>query len=147
MPTDPSTAGLAGMFSAFLNAYDHGRELARKQRAQGAAGVFGGSPTGAAIPLESLFPKLSPDARGRAWGHADTLAAVVHGVAQHPYPERLGILKHLAPHLAQLGFTPDEIASFDPTDRSLSEILQSTDLVKHHCQGGDASASPRSNQP
>lgn len=110
-------------------------------QAQPQPGGAPGQPPAAADPSApgaSQSSPVDPVAAGQRLEQLDTTAQLLSSV---PYgPERKQALQQAVPELTKLGFAPDQIAGFDPTDQALESIREQ--VAKAHQQlGTDPAAS------
>lgn len=128
MSPNDTAPGAGDAFSSYLNAYLQGREGARQRRQRAVLGILerpGADPApqqAVHIPAHELIGRLPSVVQRTAARHADILSAFAKGLSHYPYKERLSMLRHASPYLSRLGFRPDELAGFDPTDRNLAEV-------------------------
>jgi hypothetical protein len=80
--------------------------------------------------IVDMVSKLDENQRQVALEKAQRLAAVAFKLKQTPYEQRKPALQQLAPALqGAYGFTPEQIAAFDPSDATLDGIIsQGMDL-------------------
>jgi hypothetical protein len=145
---NPGQGGPLG-FQALLSAYLDGRDRARGQRNkavlatltrrddQRSANSEPGEGSEFAVPAHDLLKRLTPHAQNAARERADILFAFVHGLSHYPYEARADMLAHASRYLQRLGFTSEEIATFDPTDANLEGIAAA---ARHLLHGQPASA-------
>lgn len=148
------------MFSAYLNAYDQGRELARQRRQDGAKKLY--PPTSESqslsgadesskssdvenpkvgqglphIPVAEIAKRLSPEIREGAKQRAGAVAGLVQALSQHPYDERLSMLAHVGDGLKQLGFHATDTKGFDPNDANLAVVHRAATQMHQHLSDG-----------
>jgi hypothetical protein len=83
----------------------------------------------------------------RARQHAEALGTYAYGLKKTPYAERKARLQADAPMLAQQGFTPEQIAAFDPTDGALDSVVTSALAVSRSALRVSISAVSNSTSP
>lgn len=119
---------------------------------RGAAAFFGNGQPAAQPPTQPAAqpPQAQPSAQqapdpaqiaqaGQTLERFDTTAQLLQSV---PYgPERKAALQQAGPQLAQLGISPDQLASFDPTDQNLEAFRQK--IEKAHQQLGTQPSAPQ----
>jgi len=74
--------------------------------------------------------KLDDDTRKRAVEEAKAVAPVAYKAMQLPYEQRKPYLMSIAPQLAAVGFTAEEIEAFDPSDQALGGIIQTVQTLE-----------------
>lgn len=79
------------------------------------------------LRVGELMQRREEQATKTKWDQADRrteiLARMAAGVRQVPYDQRRPLLQQLSPQLQQMGISPDEIASFDPSDQQLDAYI------------------------
>lgn len=73
--------------------------------------------------LINAVSKLSADQRAIKAQQTDEVSAVAYALRQSPYEARKQAFPTLAPYLTERGFTPEQIAGFDPTDTNLDTVI------------------------
>lgn len=68
---------------------------------------------------------LDATKRKAAKENAEEIGGFAQAIANVPYEQRKAILQQAAPILQQKGFTPEQIAGFDPTDEALRGLVAS----------------------
>jgi len=122
MSVNWSTAAPPDMFAAFLNAYERGRDAARRSREALAHAAFAGE-SGPDYP--DVFEHLpDEEAAHRVAGAAHVISAFGHGLLSRPPKERRGILEHAKPALMDLGLSGKQIDAFHPSDDNLKRVVE-----------------------
>lgn len=79
--------------------------------------------------LAEQLGKLDEGQRKAARERAEDLGGFAATLAQQPYEARKAIIQQAAPILQELGFKPEQITGFDPSDQALQALVaSSTDL-------------------
>lgn len=73
--------------------------------------------------LIDAVSKLSAQDRALKAQQTDEVSAVAYALRNSPYEARKPALEQLGPYLSQRGFTPEQIANFDPTDANLDTVI------------------------
>lgn len=71
---------------------------------------------------------------------AETGAQVAYAASQMPYEQRRAAIQQATPQLVNAGWTPEEIAAFDPTDQNINELVGSTQSIKDALERHDKAA-------
>jgi hypothetical protein len=105
--------------------------MAEQQRRQAVGGkVASGDYTGAMqeaaqagdFDMLSSIQKMDADQKAAARARAEDLGGFAMAIKNVPYEQRKAILQQAQGTLAEYGFSPEQIATFDPTDESLMAI-------------------------
>lgn len=107
----------------------------RARKANVGAAVAKGDYAGARTAAEGDFDllgeigKLDETQRKAARERAEDLGGFAAALMQQPYEARKGILAQAQETLASYGFTPEQLAGFDPTDAALqAQVVSAMDL-------------------
>ena len=66
----------------------------------------------------------------QAGQRAEALAGVAYAAKKVPYEQRRAFIAQQMPILSQIGFTPDQIAQFDPTDTAIDGVISQAVPIK-----------------
>jgi hypothetical protein len=141
--TNPQKARSAlmgvGDFQA-VGAIDRDQDRATQRRVLSQYGKDPGAARTAAFEagdpeLISAISQLDKSKLAEANERAQRLAGVGYALKQRPYAERRAALQQIAPALQQVyGFTPEQLAAFDPSDETLDALISSTMSVKEQIE-------------
>lgn len=140
--TDPQAAEDALMASGDIEAAETLRkrrlsaaEDARRAKVGGMvqkkdyAGAQAAAIEGGDFDMAKTIGGLNEAQRKAARDRADDLAGFGLGIKGQPYEARKAIIEQAKPILVEQGFTPEQIAAFDPTDQNIDALVASaTDL-------------------
>lgn len=122
----------------------HQADVGAQARATAAQQFSGGNLAGAQatalgagdFDLLGALGKMTDQQKAEAKDRADKIASLAYGLRQLPYDQRKTRLAEIAPHAAQLGLKPEDIATVDPTDGVLdgyvSGALNLKDQIERH---------------
>lgn len=96
--------------------------------------------------LINAVSKLSADQRALKAQQTDEVSAVAYALRQSPYEARKQALPTLAPYLTERGFTPEQIAGFDPTDTNLDTVIAQGASLKELLANAREDRQDRENQ-
>ncbi len=100
------------------------RQQALQQYSTGdASGAKRTALSGGDLETYTALSQLDGEQRKAARERAEQLATLAYGVKRTPYEQRKAVLGSMAPQLTELGFQPDQIGSFDPTDEALDAVI------------------------
>ena len=108
--------------ATYANAFRTGQALGHGAPPGGANVMTGIDPSGDG--LRGQIAALNPDQKTFAARQAEIFGAIGQGLAGLDYGERRAALDHIAPALIARGVPAQAIASFDPTDENLAEIVR-----------------------
>jgi len=98
-----------------FGAYNRGDEASARNRAYEAGDT----------DLIAQIAALDKDKRAEASARADSLGRLAFGIKNMPYEQRKAALQAASPQLLSLGYTPEQLAGFDPNDGALQGIIAS----------------------
>lgn len=118
-----------------VGAFQQGRQM-RTQReigsalgggnyAQAAEAAFRGGDLQTGMGLRQAMAQMNEQERSQAMQRAQTLAQIGQNLATQPYEQRVQILRSpvMQQQLTQMGFDPQQLASFDPTDANITAAI------------------------
>lgn len=120
-------------------------EQAQVARTTAASKLAAGDPNGARqaalgagdVDLAAAIGKMSAQDRAEAKARADALGNAAFGLKKMPYEQRRPALAAMAPQLAPLGITPEQLAAFDPTDQAIDAQVTQVLGIKGQLEQAD----------
>ena len=90
-----------------------------------------------------FIAEMDKDQRETAKMHAEKLGAIGFSLKQRHYEERRALMPQIAQALAHEGFSPEQIAAFDPTDQNLDVAISQAMGLKDQIEWADKQADNR----
>lgn len=95
--------------------------------------------------LINAVGKLSTEQRALKAQQTDEVSAVAFALRQSPYEARKAAMSQLTPYLTERGFTPEQVAGFDPTDANLDTVIAQGASLKELLQNAREDRQDREN--
>lgn len=130
MTVDPRQAMQLQAYDQQQQGLERGRRIGGMAAGGDLVGAKGAALEAGDFDIAGQIGTLDAQQRALATEHASTIGAIGIRLLEVPYEQRKVAIQSLLPALAERGFKPEELSSFDPTDANLNGAIGQAMTIK-----------------